>query len=42
MSNEQIVQRVTSDFFQRVTSATSKERILQRITSEFQRVTSNE
>ena len=31
--NEQILQRVTSDFLQRATSATSNERILQRATS---------
>ena len=38
--NEQPLQRVTSEFFQRVTSATSNERILQRVTSDF--TTSNE
>ena len=39
--NEQILQRVTSDFLQRATSATSNERILQRETKEFlQRATS--
>ena len=46
-SNEQILQRVTSDFLQRATSATSNERILQRVTSGFttsnkQRVSLNE
>ena len=45
--NEQLLQRVTSDFLQRATSATSNEEILQQVTSdfttsEFQRVTSNE
>ena len=50
--NEQLLQRVTSEFLQRTTSATSNERILQRVTSEFyneqratsefQRVMSNE
>ena len=39
-SNEQILQRVTSDFLQRAASATSNERILQRVTSDF--TTSNE
>ena len=40
-SNERILQRVTSDFLQRATSATSNERILQRVTSDFlQRATS--
>ena len=39
-SNEQILQRVTSEFLQRATSATSNERILQRVTSDF--TTSNE
>ena len=29
------MQRVTSDFLQRATSATSNERILQRVTSDF-------
>ena len=39
--NEQLLQRVTSDFLQRATSATSKEQILQRVTSDFlQRATS--
>ena len=39
--NEQLLQRVTSDFLQRATSATSNKRILQRVTSEFlQRTTS--
>ena len=38
--NEQLLQRVTSDFLQRATSTTSNERILQRITSDF--TTSNE
>ena len=41
------MQRVTSDFLQRATSATSNERILQRVTSDFttseeQRVNFNE
>ena len=31
---EQLLQRVTSDFLQRATSATSNERILQRVTSD--------
>ena len=39
-SNEQILQRVTSDLLQRATSATSNEQILQRVTSDF--TTSNE
>ena len=34
-SNEQILQRVTSDFLQRATSARSKEGILKRETSDF-------
>ena len=39
--NEQLLQRVTSDFLQRATSATSNERILQQVTSDFlQRATS--
>ena len=38
--NEQLLQRVTSDFLQRATSTTSNERILQRVTSDF--TTSNE
>ena len=39
--NERISQRVTSEFLQQVTSATSNERILQQVTSEFlQRVAS--
>ena len=39
--NEQLLQRVTSDFLQREASATSNKRIFQRITSDFlQRVTS--
>ena len=33
--NDQLLQRVTSDFLQRLTSTTSNERILQRVTSEF-------
>ena len=33
--NEQLLQRVTSDFLQRATSATSNKRILQRVTSDF-------
>ena len=38
---KQLLQRVTSDFLQRATSATSNERILQRVTSDFlQRATS--
>ena len=38
---EQLLQRVTSDFLQRATSTTSNERILQRVTSDFlQRETS--
>ena len=46
-SNEQILQRVTSDFLQRATSARSKEGILKRETSDFttsnkQRVNFNE
>ena len=47
MSNERILQRVTSDFLQRATSTTSNERVLQRVTSDFcneqllQRVTSD-
>ena len=45
--NEQLQQRVTSEFLQRVTSATSDVRILQRVTSGFttsnkQRVNFNE
>ena len=46
-SNEQILQRVTSEFLQRATSATSNERILQPVTMIFcneqllQRVTSD-
>ena len=40
-SNEQILQRVTSDFLQRATSVTSNERVLQLVTSDFlQRATS--
>ena len=40
-SNEQLLERVTSNFLQRATSATSNERILQRVTSDFlQRATS--
>ena len=36
-----LLQRVTGDFLQRATSATSNERILQRVTSDFlQRATS--
>ena len=38
--NEQILQRVTSDFLERATPATNNERILQRVTSNF--TTSNE
>ena len=38
--NEQLLQRVTSDFLQRATSATSNKRILQRVMSDF--TTSNE
>ena len=33
--NEQLLQRVTSDFSQRATSATSNEQILQQVTSDF-------
>ena len=40
ISNERILQRVTSDFLQQPTSATSHEQILERITSgPLQRVT---
>ena len=38
--NKQLLQRITSKFSQRVTSATSNKRILQRVTSDF--TTSNE
>ena len=38
--NEQLLQRVTSDFLQRATSTASNEQILQRATSDF--TTSNE
>ena len=38
--NEQLLQRVMSDFLQRATSAKSNEQILQRATSDF--TTSNE
>ena len=39
--NEQSLQRVTSDFLQRATSATSNGQSLQRVTSDFlQRATS--
>ena len=38
--NEQLLQRVTSDFLQRATSTTGNERILQGVTSDF--TTSNE
>ena len=42
LRNEQLLQLVTSDFLQQVTSATSNERILQQVTSDFlQRVTSD-
>ena len=34
-SNERILQRVTSDFLQRETSATSNEQSLQQVTSDF-------
>ena len=34
-SNEEFLQRVTSDFLGRATSATSNKRILQRVTSDF-------
>ena len=40
--NEQLLQRVTSDYLQRATSATSNERILQRLTSEFLQQVSSE
>ena len=33
--NEQLLQRVTSEYLQRATSTTSNERSLQRVTSEF-------
>ena len=33
--NEQLLQRVTSDFLERTTSARSNEQILQRVTSDF-------
>ena len=40
--NKQLLQRVTSEFLQRATSATSNERILQPVTSDFlQRVKSD-
>ena len=38
--NKQLLQRVTSDFLQRITAATTNEQILQRVTSDF--TTSNE
>ena len=42
MNNEQISQRVTSDYLQRATSATSNEQILSRVLRDFlQRVTSD-
>ena len=37
MSNEQILQRVTSDFLQRATSATSNEQVLPRAMTDFTR-----
>ena len=40
--NERILRRVTSDFLQRATSATSNERVLQRVTSNEYISTSNE
>ena len=33
--NKELLQRVTSEFLQQATSATSNERILQRVTSDF-------
>ena len=35
MSNERILQRVTSDLLQQATSAVSNEQILQRVTSDY-------
>ena len=39
--NEQLLERVMSDFLQQATSTTSNEQILKQATSEFQRVKSN-
>ena len=41
-SNEQLLQRVTSDFLQRATSATGNEKIFQQATSILQWATSND